>query len=87
MILVTLGTQDKQFTRLLKNIESEIKKGIIKDKVIVQAGFTNKVYKSNNMEMFDLIDRDEFNLYVKQCDYLITHGGVGSILNGLKNIF
>ena len=85
MILVTLGTQDKQFTRLLKDIENEIKKGNIRDKVIVQAGFTCKVYKSDNMEMFDLMDRDEFNSYVEQCDYLITHGGVGSILNGLKN--
>ncbi len=85
MILVTLGTQDKAFTRLLNCIEEEIKKGNIKDKVIVQAGYTSKVYKSDNMEIFDLIDRDEFTEYVKKCDYLITHGGVGSILTGLKN--
>ncbi len=38
MILVTLGTQDKQFFRLLKAIDDEIEKGNIKDKVIVQAG-------------------------------------------------
>lgn len=85
MILVTLGTQDKDFSRLLKNIDDEIKKGNINDKVVVQAGFTSKNYKSDNMEIFDLIDREEFNEYIKKCDYLITHGGVGSILNGLKN--
>ena len=84
MILVTLGTQDKQFTRLLKDIDSEITKGNIKEKVIVQAGYTIDKYQTDNMEMFDLIDRDEFNKLVNECSLLITHGGVGSILTGLK---
>lgn len=83
MIFVTLGTQDKVFTRLLKAIDKEIEKGTIKEKVIVQAGFTK--YNSNNMEIFDLIDKDAFDKYIKECDILITHGGVGSILTGLKN--
>lgn len=85
MILVTLGTQDKAFTRLLEAIDKEIEKGNIKDKVIVQAGYSMNKYHSKNMEMFDLIDRDEFNKLVKDCQFLITHGGVGSILTGLKN--
>ena len=84
MILVTLGTQDKQFIRLLKDIDLEIKKGNIREKVIVQAGYSNGKYQSDNMEMFDLIDRDEFNKLVSECSLLITHGGVGSILTGLK---
>ena len=83
MILVTLGTQDKNFTRLLVAIDELIQKGIIKDKVVVQAGSTK--YESKNMEIFDLIDRDKFNDMIKDCDLIITHGGVGSILNGLKN--
>ena len=45
MTLVILGTQDKEFTRLLKMVEDEIKKGLIKGEVIVQAGQTK--YKSN----------------------------------------
>ena len=40
MIFVTLGTQDKSFERLLKAIDKEIEKGTIKDKVVVQAGYT-----------------------------------------------
>lgn len=83
MILVTLGTQDKSFTRLLDAIQEQIDKGIIKDKVVVQAGFTK--YNSKNMEIFDLIDRDDFSKLIEKCDLLITHGGVGSILTGLKN--
>lgn len=83
MILVTLGTQDKPFTRLLDSIQKEIDNGNIKDKVIVQAGFTK--YQSKDMEIFDLLDRDKFTELIKECDLLITHGGVGSILNGLSN--
>ena len=83
MILVTLGTQDKSFKRLLDDIQEQINLGNIKDKVIVQAGFTK--YESKDMEIFDLIDREKFNDLIKKCDLLITHGGVGSILAGLKN--
>ncbi len=84
MILVTLGTQDKQFFRLLKAIDQEIEKGTIKDKVIVQAGYNVGRYETKNMEMFDLIDREKFGELVKECDFLITHGGEGSILNGVR---
>lgn len=83
MIFVTLGTQDKQFTRLLEMIDQEIIKGNIKEKVIIQAGFTK--YNTKNMQIFDLLDKDDFDKYIKECDLLITHGGVGSILTGLKN--
>lgn len=83
MIFVTLGTQDKKFKRLLNDIQQEIDKGNIKDQVIVQAGFTK--YESKDMKIFDLLDKDEFEEYMKKCDLLITHGGVGSILTGLKN--
>lgn len=83
MIFVTLGTQDKPFKRLLKAIDAEISKGNIKEKVIVQAGTTN--YHSDYMEIFDLVEKDKFDDYIKTCDILITHGGVGSILTGIKH--
>mgnify|MGYP003368096486 CR=1 FL=1 len=83
MILVTLGTQDKSFDRLLKAIDKEIENKNIKEKVIVQAGYTK--YKSNNMEIFDLVSEEKLEKLVKKCDLLITHGGVGSILLGIRN--
>ena len=83
MILVTLGTQDKSFERLLKAVDKAIDEGYIKDKVVVQAGLTP--YKSKNMEIFDFIPRDKFEKLIKECDILITHAGVGSILTGLEN--
>lgn len=83
MILITLGTQDKQFTRLLDVVQNEISKGNIKDKVVVQAGHTK--YESKDMKIFDLIDREKFSKLISECDILITHGGVGSIITGLQN--
>mgnify|MGYP002614468231 CR=1 FL=1 len=82
MILVTLGTQDKSFKRLLDKIEKEINEGKIKEKIIVQAGYTD--FNSNNMIIKKLIPMDEFDELIEKCDILITHGGVGSIITGLR---
>ena len=82
MVFVTLGTQDKPFDRLLKAIDKEIEKGTIKGEVVVQAGCTK--YESKNMKIFDLIPLDDFDELMGKCDYLITHGGVGSIVTGLN---
>lgn len=83
MIFVTLGTQDKSFKRLLKAVEKEKLNGNIKEKVVVQAGYTK--YKSDVMEIFDTIPKDEFEEYMAKASLVITHGGVGSILTALDN--
>ena len=82
MILVTLGTQDKSFVRLIKEIDSLKEKDIIKDKVIAQLGYTE--FDSKNIETFSLIESDKLDKLIKEADLIITHGGVGSILTGLK---
>lgn len=82
MIFVTLGTQDKEFKRLLESIDKNIKNGNIKDKVLVQAGFTK--YTSSNMEIFDYCTPNKMEEYYKKADLIITHGGVGSILDSIK---
>ena len=40
MILVLLGTQKNSFNRLLEEIEKCIDNNIIKEEVVVQAGYT-----------------------------------------------
>ena len=78
MILVTLGTQKEQFTRLLDYIENSN----IKDKIIVQAGHTK--YNSKKMEIFDFIPYEEMDKYIDEADVIITHSGTGSVLTPLK---
>ena len=82
MILVMLGTQNNSFHRLLEEIDKLIEKGVIKEKVIVQAGYTK--YTSKNMEIFSLIPQEKLEKYQKEANLIITHGGVGSIITSLK---
>lgn len=78
MILVTLGTQKQQFTRLLDAIENSN----IDDEIIVQAGHTK--YESKKMQIFDFISYDKMEELVNRADIIITHGGTGSIVEPLK---
>lgn len=82
MILVMLGTQNNSFHRLLEKLDQLIKNGKIKEEVIVQAGYTR--YETKNMKIFDLIPRERLEEYQKKANYIITHGGVGSIISSLK---
>jgi len=83
LTFVTLGTQGQDFNRLIKYVELGIQKGLIKDKVIVQAGQTE--YKSDLVEIRSYIPKEEQDKLYEECDLLITHGGVGSIIGGLKH--
>lgn len=83
MIFVILGTQDKEFTRLVKEIENLKKDEIIKEKVVIQAGITK--YKSDFIEVIDYLSMEEFEKYIKKAKFIITHGGVGSILDAIKH--
>lgn len=82
MILITLGTQDKEFTRILKEVDKLITKKVIKEEVVVQAGYTK--YKSNNMKIFDYVSKTELEKYIEKASFVITHAGVGTIFDCLK---
>lgn len=82
MILVLLGTQNNSFVRLLNEIENCIENKIITEEVIVQAGHTNFV--SNNMKILDFISSSELQKLLLKASFIITHGGVGSIIGAVK---
>lgn len=81
MVLVLLGTQNNSFHRLLEEIDKLIQSNVIKDDVIVQAGHTK--YISDNMKIMNFIERDEFEKLQEKADLIISHGGVGSILQSI----
>lgn len=82
MILVLLGTQHNEFTRLLQEIEDCIDHGLIKERVVVQAGSTK--YKTDKMKLFDMISKEVLANLMDEANVIITHGGVGSIIMALK---
>ena len=77
-----LGTQNNSFHRLLEEIDKLINDGLIKEDVVVQAGYTK--YESTNMKIFDFISSDELDKLEQQADCIITHGGVGSIISSIE---
>ncbi len=82
MVFVTLGTQDKTFERLIEAVENQVKKQNIKEEVIVQAGSTK--YVSDFVKIIPYMNENEFHDYMKKADIIITHGGVGTIIEGLE---
>lgn len=82
MILVLLGTQNNSFHRLLEEIEKQIQKKKIEEEIIVQAGHTK--YQSENLKILDFVSNEEIEKLISKADVIITHGGVGSILQSIK---
>ncbi len=82
MILVSLGTHERNFFRLVKEIEKLIQKKKIKEKVIIQMGYTK--YNVKGAECYDFIPFDKMINYIKNSSLMITHGGVGSIMDALS---
>lgn len=82
MIVILLGTQKYSFNRLLEEVQRCIDNGTIKQEVIVQAGGTQ--FFSKEMKIFTLIEQNELEKLIEKADIIITHGGVGSIVNGVK---
>lgn len=82
MILVLLGTQNNDFTRLLEAVQENINNKTINEEVIVQAGFTK--FDSKDMKIFSLIDKEKIGKLQDKADLIISHGGVGSIVSSLE---
>ena len=79
-----LGTQNNDFHRLLEEIDTLIDKTIIKEKVIVQAGYTKYKPRNQNMKILDFISREELDKLEEEANFIISHGGVGSIITSLE---
>ncbi len=79
MIFVTYGTQPHNFkymTYLVNHIDP-------KHQVIVQYGESKNQINRQNTIAFDY--SEQYLEYFDKADIIITHGGVGSIMNGLRN--
>ena len=66
MILVLLGTQDKQFDRLLKEVSDLKEQGKIKEEVVAQIGCSK--FRSKYIKAFDFVSKDEINDLIKDSD-------------------
>ena len=83
MIFITLGSQKFQFNRLLKKIDNLVETNVIKEEVFAQIGYSD--YKPKHYLYCEFMDRDQFAKMMKKSDILITHGGTGAIITGIKS--
>lgn len=81
MIFVTVGTQKFQMNRLMKQIE-KMAENMPQERFVIQYG--NCTYVPKHCETYQFMDRPQFEQCVSECSVLITHGGVGTIMSGIR---
>jgi len=81
MIFVTVGTHTQSFDRLLQEVDRLVGERAIKEKVVGQIG--SSTYEPRNFRWFRFTSFEELERLYGRADVMITHGGAGSILNGL----
>lgn len=82
MIFVTVGTHEQQFNRLIKKVDELKRKGLIKEKVFMQIGFSD--YTPKYCEYKSLISYDEMIKYLNEARIIIVHGGPASFMKVLN---
>jgi UDP-N-acetylglucosamine transferase subunit ALG13 len=82
-VFVTLGTRDEQFTRLIHGIEDLIKKGTIKEKVVIQSGHTK--FHSDHAEVFDFCSPAKIDQLIRNAKYVVTQESAGIGTQCLKH--
>lgn len=74
-VFVSVGTRDEQFTRLLQGVEDLVRMGVIKERVVVQAGHTK--FSPDNIEVFDFCMADKIEELILNATYVITQESAG----------
>ena len=82
MIFVILGTQKFQLNRLLKTLDQYVEKGLIKDRIVAQIGYSD--YLPRWYEYVEFLNKEEFDSMIQEADVVISHSGVGSIISALN---
>lgn len=82
MIFVTVGTHEQPFNRLIKKVDDLVASDDIKEKVIVQTGFSTYIPK--HCEAHKMMSFDEMQRALKDARIVITHGGPSSFIEALQ---
>lgn len=82
MIFVTVGTHEQPFNRLIEKMDYLVKSGAVREKVIAQIGYCT--YTPKCIEYFRFTDFEKMDRFFDKANFLITHGGIGSLLLALK---
>ena len=82
MIFVTVGTHEQPFNRLIRYIDKMKEKGLIREEVIIQTGYST--YEPRYCRFSKLFPYSEMCRFVKEARIVITHGGPSSFIMPLQ---
>jgi len=83
LIFVTVGSQKFQFNRLLQQIDRLIEEQKVSSKeVFAQTGYST--YEPRFYSFKKFLNKEEFLEVIEKSEIIVTHGGTGSIINGVK---
>lgn len=76
MIFLTIGTQEP-FDRLIRAVDELVAEGAFEDEVVGQVGHG---YSPKHFRSYPIMDKIEFDGYMKNSQFVISHAGMGSII-------
>lgn len=82
LIFLTVGTWHSGFDRLIKAADELISSGVIIGEVIAQTGYSS--YKPKNMTVIKFCPPNEFREIVSKADFVISHAGMGTIIETVR---
>ena len=82
MIFLTVGTWRVGYDRLIKAVDELVGSGVITDEVIAQTG--NSSYKPKYMTVMEFCSPDEFVNLISRAELVISHAGMGTIIEAVK---
>lgn len=84
MILVTLGTHELPFNRLVDALDSMLDAHLPNSlPVVLQRGHSKP--SRHTIKQFSFLEADRFAELMTEANYVITHAGVGSVMSSLRN--
>jgi UDP-N-acetylglucosamine transferase subunit ALG13 len=81
MIYITLGTQNNDFTRCLKEFEKVVAKYNITEDVIVQKGYTK--YTPAGFKCSDFVSETDYQKFIGEASIVISHAGSGALFSSI----
>lgn len=80
MILVSVGTHNQPFDRLLRKMD-ELASGL-GDEVLIQRGYSG--YLPRNAESFDFVEAERWMALLEEARLIVCHGGATTLMNVVR---
>ena len=82
LLFATVGAT-LPFDRLVRLVSEAKRKGLLPDEVVVQTGIGGA--QPENLDCIESLPFDDVQRLLKRADYVVCHGGTGSLITALQN--